>query len=86
MWSPEAWSLCSRSCGGGGRNFHIFFEGICVFVEEVERFLIGKPFLGIFYLRLRVFGDLKTFAGEQRRRLACTIKLTERNVTQEVVP
>ena len=21
MWTPEAWSLCSRSCGGGGASF-----------------------------------------------------------------
>ena len=73
-----------------GGIFIYFVEGICVFVEEVERFFaifrLKISFLGIFYLRLRVCGDLKTFAGEQRRRLACTIKLTERNVTQEVVP
>ena len=46
MWSPEAWSLCSRSCGGGGRNFRIFFWFVCLWRKRNFQIKNQKLFSG----------------------------------------
>ena len=57
MWSPEAWSLCSRSCGGGGRNFHNFLRGFVCLWRRWKDF--------------SQFSDQKIFSGDLLFAFAC---------------